>query len=313
VEPNRKDLLGMQDLSKDEIDEILKTAESMEEILKRPIKIAPTLRGITVANLFFEPSTRTLNSFVLAEKRLSADTINISASSSSVLKGETLLDTAKNIEAMEVDMIVVRHSAPGTPHFLADRLKASIINAGDGCHEHPTQALLDLMTIKKKFSTFKNLQVAIIGDIKHSRVARSLILGLNKMGARVTVCAPPTLMPLWLEPFGVDSQYSMEKTLPGKDILYILRIQRERQEENFLPSLREYIKNYTLTYEKLEKFASPDVVIMHPGPINRGIEMESGIADSKYSLILNQVTSGVAVRMSILYLLSKRKLDGLKN
>jgi aspartate carbamoyltransferase catalytic subunit len=313
VEPNRKDLLGIQDLSKDEIDEILKTAESMEEILKRPIKIAPTLRGITVANLFFEPSTRTLNSFVLAEKRLSADTINISASSSSVLKGETLLDTAKNIEAMEVDMIVVRHSAPGTPHFLADRLKASIINAGDGCHEHPTQALLDLMTIKKKFPTFKNLQIAIIGDIKHSRVTRSLILGFNKMGAKVTVCAPPTLMPLWLEPFGVDSQYNMERTLPGKDILYILRIQKERQEENFLPSLREYIKNYTLTYEKLEKFASPDVVIMHPGPINRGIEMESGIADSKYSLILNQVTSGVAVRMSILYLLSKRKLDGLKN
>jgi aspartate carbamoyltransferase catalytic subunit len=313
LEPNRKDLLGIQDLSKDEIDEILKTAESMEEILKRPIKIAPTLRGITVANLFFEPSTRTLNSFVLAEKRLSADTINISASSSSVLKGETLLDTAKNIEAMEVDMIVVRHSAPGTPHFLAERLEASIINAGDGCHEHPTQALLDIMTIKKKFSTCKNLQVAIIGDIKHSRVARSLILGLNKMGAKVTVCAPPTLMPLWLEPFEVNSEYSMEKALPGKDILYILRIQKERQEENFLPSLREYIKNYTLTYEKLEKFASPDVVIMHPGPINRGIEMESRIADSKYSLILNQVTSGVAVRMSILYLLSKRKLDGLKN
>jgi aspartate carbamoyltransferase catalytic subunit len=313
VEPNRKDLLGIQELSKDEIDEILKTAESMEEILKRPIKIAPTLRGITVANLFFEPSTRTLNSFVLAEKRLSADTINISASSSSVLKGETLLDTAKNIEAMEVDMIVVRHSSPGTPHFLADRLEASIINAGDGCHEHPTQALLDLMTIKKKFSTFKNLQVAIIGDIKHSRVSRSLFSGLNKMGAKITVCAPPTLLPLWLEPFGVDFEYSLEKTLPGKDILYILRIQKERQEENFLPSLREYIKNYTLTCEKLEKFASPDVVIMHPGPINRGIEMESSIADSKYSLILNQVTSGVAVRMSILYLLSKRKLDGLKN
>jgi aspartate carbamoyltransferase catalytic subunit len=313
MDPSRKDLLGIQDLSKDEIEEILKTAEYMEEILRRPIKKAPTLRGITVANLFFEPSTRTLNSFVLAEKRLSADSINISASSSSVLKGETLLDTAKNIEAMEVDIIVVRHSAPGTPHFLAERLEASIINAGDGCHEHPTQALLDIMTIKKKFQSFKNLQIAIIGDIKHSRVSRSLFSGLNKMGAQITVCAPPTLLPLWMDSFEVDSEYSLEKTLPGKDILYILRIQKERQEESYMPSLREYVKNYALTYEKLKKFASPDVVIMHPGPVNRGIEIESSIADSEYSLILEQVTSGVAVRMSILYLLSERKTNGSKN
>lgn len=310
---DRKDLLGIRDLSKDEIEEILTTAEYMEEILQRPIKKAPTLRGITVANLFFEPSTRTLNSFVLAEKRLSADSINFQAASSSVLKGETLLDTAKNIQAMEVDVMVVRHSSPGTPHFLSERLKASVINAGDGCHEHPTQALLDIMTIKKNFSKIKGLKIAIVGDIKHSRVTRSLILGLNKMGAKVTICAPPTLLPLWLEGFGVEFEYSLEKTLPGKDILYILRIQKERQEESLLPSLREYIKNYSLTYKKLREFASKDVVIMHPGPINRGIEIESKIADSEYSLILNQVTSGVAVRMSVLYLLAQRKLNGSKN
>ena len=209
--------------------------------------------------------------------------------------------------------MVVRHSAPGSPRFLSERLKASVINAGDGCHEHPTQALLDIMTIKKNFSKIKGLKIAIIGDIKHSRVSRSLILGLNKMGARVTICAPPTLLPLWLEPFGVEFEYSLEKTLPGKDVLYILRIQKERQEESFLPSLREYIKNYSLTYERLKKFASKEVVIMHPGPINRGIEIESQIADSEYSLILNQVTSGVAVRMSVLYLLSQRRLNGSKN
>ncbi|MEJ2567779.1 MAG: aspartate carbamoyltransferase catalytic subunit [candidate division WOR-3 bacterium] len=310
---DRKDLLGIQDLSSMEIEEILTTAEYMEEILKRPIKKAPTLRGITVANLFFEPSTRTLNSFALAEKRLSADSINFSASSSSVLKGETLLDTAKNIQAMEVDIMVIRHSAPGSPHYLSKKLKASIINAGDGCHEHPTQALLDIMTIKKKFSTLKDLKIAIIGDVKHSRVARSLILGLKKMGARITVCAPPTLLPLWMAPFGVDFEYSLEKTLPGKDILYILRIQKERQRESFLPSIREYIKDYSITYEKLKKFASKEVVIMHPGPINRGIEIESKIADSEYSLILNQVATGVAVRMSVLYLLSQRKLNGYKD
>ena len=310
---DKKDLLGIQDLSSVEIEEILTTAEYMEEILKRPIKKAPTLRGITVANLFFEPSTRTLNSFVLAEKRLSADSINFSAASSSVLKGETLLDTAKNIQAMEVDVIVIRHSAPGSPHYLSKKLKASIINAGDGCHEHPTQALLDIMTIKKRFSALKDLKIAIIGDIKHSRVARSLILGLRKMGARITVCAPPTLLPLWMSPFGVDFEYSLEKTLPEKDILYILRIQKERQRESFLPSIREYIKDYSLTYERLKKFASKEVVIMHPGPINRGIEIESKIADSEYSLILNQVATGVAVRMSVLYLLSQRKLNGYKD
>lgn len=310
---NRKDLLGIEDLSKEEIEEILKVAKSMEEILKRPIKIAPTLRGITVANLFFEPSTRTLNSFTLAEKRLSADSINLASSSSSVLKGETLLDTAKNIQAMEVDIIVIRHSIPGAPHFLAERLDASVINAGDGAHEHPTQALLDLMTIRKKFSKIEDLKVAIVGDIEHSRVARSLIIGLNKMGAKVFVCGPPTLIPKWMDIFDVTIKYNLEEILPDKDILYILRLQKERQEESLLPSMREYIKYYSLTYERLRKFASSKVVIMHPGPINRGIEIESRVADSEYSLILDQVISGVAVRMSILYLLSRKKIDENSN
>ena len=310
---NRKDLLGIEDLSKEEIEEILNVAKSMEEILERPIKIAPTLRGITVANLFFEPSTRTLNSFTLAEKRLSADSINLVSSSSSVLKGETLLDTAKNIQAMEVDIIVIRHSIPGAPHFLAERLDASVINAGDGAHEHPTQALSDLMTIRKKFSKIKDLKVAIVGDIEHSRVARSLIIGLNKMGAKVFVCGPPTLIPKWMDIFDVTIKYNLEEILPDKDILYILRVQKERQEESLLPSMREYIKYYSLTYERLRKFASSKVVIMHPGPINRGIEIESRVADSEYSLILDQVISGVAVRMSILYLLSRKKIDENSN
>ena len=310
---NRKDLLGIEDLSKEEIEEILKVAKSMEEILARPIKIAPTLRGITVANLFFEPSTRTLNSFTLAEKRLSADSINLVSSSSSVLKGETLLDTAKNIQAMEVDIIVIRHSIPGAPHFLAERLDASVINAGDGAHEHPTQALSDLMTIRKKFSKIKDLKVAIVGDIEHSRVARSLIIGLNKMGAKVFVCGPPTLIPKWMDIFDVTIKYNLEEILPDKDILYILRVQKERQEESLLPSMREYIKYYSLTYERLRKFASSKVIIMHPGPINRGIEIESRVADSEYSLILDQVISGVAVRMSILYLLSRKKIDENSN
>lgn len=310
---NRKDLLGIEDLSKEEIEEILKVAKSMEEILERPIKIAPTLRGITVANLFFEPSTRTLNSFTLAEKRLSADSINLVSSSSSVLKGETLLDTAKNIQAMEVDIIVIRHSIPGAPHFLAERLDASVINAGDGAHEHPTQALSDLMTIRKKFSKIEDLKVAIVGDIEHSRVARSLIIGLNKMGAKVFVCGPPTLIPKWMDIFDVTIKYNLEEILPDKDILYILRVQKERQEESLLPSMREYIKYYSLTYERLRKFASSKVIIMHPGPINRGIEIESRVADSEYSLILDQVISGVAVRMSILYLLSRKKIDENSN
>lgn len=313
MNPDRKDLLGIEDLAREEIEEILNTTESMEEILSRPIKKAPTLRGITVANLFFEPSTRTLNSFALAEKRLSADSINFSASSSAVLKGETLLDTAKNIEAMEVDMMVVRHSTPGAPLLLSKRLDASIINAGDGCHEHPTQALLDLMTIKKYFENMDNLKISIIGDIKHSRVARSLIIGLKKMGAEVTVCAPPTFIPLWMDSFNVGIEYNLDSAISDRDIIYLLRIQKERQQESFIPSIREYIKSYCLTYSRLKKLAKPDVLIMHPGPINRGVEIESKVADSEFSVILEQVTLGVAVRMSILYLLSRRKLDGIED
>ncbi|MCK4421341.1 aspartate carbamoyltransferase catalytic subunit [candidate division WOR-3 bacterium] len=305
---NRKDLLGIEDLSREEIEGIFEVAESMEEILSRTIKKAPTLRGITIANLFFEPSTRTLNSFVLAEKRLSADSFNLSASSSSILKGETLLDTAKNIQAMEVDIVVIRHSVPGSSFYLAKKLSSSVVNAGDGTHEHPTQALLDLMTIRKRFPDFKDLKVAIIGDIEHSRVARSLILGLNKMGASVTVCGPPTLIPKWINTFGVTVTYDITKALPEKHIIYVLRIQKERQEESLFPSMREYIKYYCLTYNRLKEYASPDILIMHPGPMNRGIEIESKVADSEYSLILDQVRTGVAIRMSILYLLSRKKL-----
>ncbi|MCK4527671.1 aspartate carbamoyltransferase catalytic subunit [candidate division WOR-3 bacterium] len=305
---NRKDLLGIEDLSREEIEGIFEVAESMEEILSRTIKKAPTLRGITIANLFFEPSTRTLNSFVLAEKRLSADSFNLSASSSSILKGETLLDTAKNIQAMEVDIVVIRHSVPGSSFYLAKKLSSSVVNAGDGTHEHPTQALLDLMTIRKRFPDFKDLKVAIIGDIEHSRVARSLILGLNKMGASVTVCGPPTLIPKWINTFGVTVTYDITKALPEKHIIYVLRIQKERQEESLFPSMREYIRYYCLTYNRLKEYASPDILIMHPGPMNRGIEIESKVADSEYSLILDQVRTGVAIRMSILYLLSRKKL-----
>lgn len=305
---NRKDLLGIEDLSREEIEGIFEVAESMEEILSRTIKKAPTLRGITIANLFFEPSTRTLNSFVLAEKRLSADSFNLSASSSSILKGETLLDTAKNIQAMEVDIVVIRHSVPGSSFYLAKKLSSSVVNAGDGPHEHPTQALLDLMTIRKRFPDFKDLKVAIIGDIEHSRVARSLILGLNKMGASVTVCGPPTLIPKWINTFGVTVTYDITKALPEKHIIYVLRIQKERQEESLFPSMREYIRYYCLTYNRLKEYASPDILIMHPGPMNRGIEIESKVADSEYSLILDQVRTGVAIRMSILYLLSRKKL-----
>lgn len=310
---DRKHLLGMTDLKKEEILEILDSAGSMEEILERPIKRAPTLRGITVANLFFEPSTRTLNSFVLAEKRLSADSFNLSASSSSILKGETLLDTVLNIQAMEVDIVVIRHSIPGTPHYIAKHIESSVINAGDGKHEHPTQALLDLMTIRKHFNNFDNLNISIIGDIENSRVARSLIIGLNKMGADITVCGPPTLIPQWIDIFEVNVTYDIKEAIKNKDILYMLRIQKERQGECFFPSTREYIKYFSLTRKRLKNYAKSDVVIMHPGPMNRGVEIESKVADSNYSLIYDQVRAGVAVRMAILYLLSRRKINDDSN
>ncbi len=302
----RKDLLGIEELSRKEIETILKTAESLKEISERAIKKVPYLRGKTVVNLFFEASTRTLASFALAEKRLSADSFNLSSSSSSVLKGETLLDTARNLEAMKIDFVVIRHSMPGAAHFIAKRLEASVINAGDGTHEHPTQALLDLLSLKEKFGKIKGKKVLIVGDILHSRVARSNIWALKKMGAVVSVCGPPTLMPYKMEDMGVKVFYDLNEAIPDKDVIYVLRIQRERQTGGLLPSLREYIELYGITLERLEN-AKKDVVIMHPGPINRGVELDPRVADGKHSIILEQVTNGVAVRMAILYLLSGGK------
>lgn len=300
---NRKHLLAIEDLSAAEIDFILENAFSFKEVLERPIKKVPALRGKTVVNLFFEPSTRTLISFSLAEKHLSADSVNFSAKGSSVSKGETLLDTAKNIESMKTDMVVIRHSSPGAAKFLAEKLNSNVINAGDGTHEHPTQALLDFMTIKEHFKSFKELKVLILGDILHSRVARSLIWGFRTLGVEVTLCAPPTLMPMFIDKTDVKIEYDIDKAILNKDVIYLLRIQLERQEKGMFPSLREYIKDYSLTRERFEKIKSKSI-IMHPGPMNRGVEIDSYVADSKNSLILEQVTNGVAVRMSVLYLLN---------
>lgn len=297
----RKDLLGLEDLSKEEIELILDTADSFKEISLRPIKKVPTLRGKTVVLFFFEPSTRTRTSFELAAKRLSADTISISANTSSMVKGESLKDTAKNIEAMKVDVIVMRHSSSGAPHLLAKTVEASVINAGDGCHEHPTQSLLDMFTIKEKKGKIFGLKVSIIGDIAHSRVARSNIWGLTKLGAEVTVCGPPTLIPQGIEKFPVKVTYDIKEAIKEADVLNILRIQLERQKSNLFPSLREYAINFGIDKDKL-KFAKPDVLIMHPGPINRGVEISPEIADGPYSVILEQVTNGIAVRMAVLYL-----------
>ncbi len=298
----RKDLLGMEDLSKEEILFILKTAESFRAVLERPIRKVPTLRGKTVVNLFFEPSTRTRMSFELAEKRLNADVLNFSTSDSSVIKGETLLDTARNILAMKVDCLVLRHPSPGAPHLLAKKIPVSVINAGDGAHEHPTQALLDLYTIREKKGGVEGLKIAIIGDIAHSRVARSNIWALQKLGAEVRVCAPPTLIPPLVEKMGVRVFYSQEDALKEVDIIMMFRIQKERQNTGLLPSLAEYIELFSLTEERLS-LAKPDALIMHPGPVNRGVELPAKLADGKRSLILNQVTNGVAVRMAVLYLL----------
>jgi len=286
---------------------VLQNAFSFKEVLLRPIKKVPPLRGKTVVNLFFEPSTRTLVSFSLAEKHLSADSVNISTKSSSVLKGETLLDTAKNIESMKTDMVVIRHNSPGAAQFLAERINSNVINAGDGTHEHPTQALLDFMTIREYFKSFKNLKILILGDILHSRVARSLLWGFAKYGADVTLCAPPTLMPLYINSFDVKVEYDVDKAIQDKDVIYILRIQLERQKTGLFPTLNEYIKDYSLTKERFKKLKSK-TIIMHPGPMNRGVEIDGSVADSKNSVILEQVTNGVAVRMAILYL-----LDGGKN
>ena len=298
----KKNLLDLQKLSKEEIETILETAKSFKEVSARDVKKVPALRGKTVVMLFFEPSTRTRASFELAAKRLSADTINITASGSSLSKGESALDTARNIEAMNVDAIVIRHSSSGVPQILSENLNASVINAGDGCRAHPTQALLDMFTIKEKLGKIKGLKVAIIGDIRHSRVARSNIWGLTKLGAQVTVCGPSTLIPFGIEHLGAKVSYNIDEVIEQSDVLMPLRIQLERQQEKFLPSIREYAKQFGINKEKL-KNAKKDVVIMHPGPTNRGIELSAEVADGEYSVILDQVTNGVAVRMAVLYLL----------
>jgi len=298
----RKDLLGLEDLQVEEIRLILDTAETMKEILQRPIRKVPILRGKTVVNLFFEPSTRTSASFDLAAKRLSADTLNLSAKTSSVQKGETLLDTVKNLEAMKLDVLIIRSPSSGAPHFLAKRLSAGVINAGDGSHEHPTQGLLDLLTLRERFSNMAGIRVLIVGDVAHSRVARSGIWGLTKLGARVSVCGPPTLLPLEVERLGVQVYTDLDKALRETQVVYVLRLQMERQARNLIPSLREYARLFGINRERLKR-AKRDVIIMHPGPINRGIELDPDVADGPWSVILEQVTNGVAVRMAVLYLL----------
>ena len=301
-----KDLLGLEYLSKEEIELILKTAVPFKELFTRSIKKVPTLRGKTVVLLFYEPSTRTRISFELAAKRLSADTINISASGSSVEKGESLIDTGKTLEAMKADFVVIRHSMSGASHVLARNINPSVINAGDGSHEHPTQGLLDIFTINEKKGTVKGLKVVIIGDIAHSRVARSNIWGLTKLGAEVVVCGPSTLIPRDIEKTGAKVCYNLDFALKNADVVNVLRIQLERQKTKRLPSLREYNLLFGMTKEKL-KLAKPDVIIMHPGPMNRGIEITSNVADGAQSVIDEQVTNGIAVRMAVLYLLAGGK------
>ncbi len=298
-----RDLLAIADLSAEEIGLILDTAEAMREIGERPIKKVPTLRGKTVVNMFFEPSTRTRTSFEIAEKRLSADTLNIAAASSSVLKGETLVDTARTIEAMAPDMIVLRHAASGAAHLLARMCGAGIINAGDGMHEHPTQALLDAYTIRAHKGRIAGLKVAIVGDLLHSRVLRSNVLALTRLGAEVWVCGPPTLVPVGIERLGVRATSSIDAAVEGADVVMLLRIQQERMHGAFFPSLREYFTVFGMTVERLAR-AKADVIIMHPGPMNRGVEIASEVADGPYSVILEQVANGVAVRMAVLYLLA---------
>ena len=299
----RKDLLGIAELSPAEIELILDTAESFSEIGDRPIKKVPTLRGKTVLNLFFEASTRTRSSFEIAEKRLSADNINFSTSGSALEKGETLVDTALNLQAMAPDLVVIRHAHPGVPHMLAKRIKAGVINAGDGAHEHPTQALLDAFTIRRHKGRLDGLKVAILGDIEHSRVVRSNIHLLNKMGARLTIGGPRTLMPVEMESMGVEVAYSLEDAIRDADVIMMLRVQLERQGRMAFPSVKEYFQLFGLTTARLTA-ARDDVIIMHPGPMNRGTEIASEVADGPYSVILEQVTHGVSVRMAILYLLS---------
>ncbi len=299
----RKDLLGIAELSPGEIELVLDTAEAMKEVGTRPIKKVPALRGKTVVNLFYEPSTRTRTSFEIAEKRLSADTLNIAIGTSSVVKGETLADTALNLEAMSPDMIVLRHASSGACHFLSRVCRSAIINAGDGMHEHPTQALLDAFTIRERKKRLAGLKIAIIGDLLHSRVLRSNIHLLTKLGANVWVCGPPTLIPADIRRFGVTATSAVEEAVHDADVIMLLRIQLERMEGAYFPSLREYFRVFGMTEARLQ-LARPDVMIMHPGPMNRGVEIASEVADGPYSVILDQVANGVAVRMAVLYLLA---------
>lgn len=299
-------LLGIKDLSPQDISTILQTAQQFKEVLQRPVKKVPSLRDVTIVNLFYENSTRTRISFELAEKRLAADTINFSASGSSVSKGETLLDTVNNILSMKVDMVVMRHSASGAPHFLAQHIPAAIINAGDGINEHPTQALLDAFSIIQNKGQLEGVKVALIGDIMHSRVAQSNIHLLKKMGAEVIVCGPPTLIPKYItEAFGIRVEYNLKKALEWCDVANVLRIQLERQNQVLFSSLREYNLAYGINKRLLESL-SKQIIIMHPGPINRGVELDSDVADSDQSIVLQQVENGVAVRMAVLYLLSNQ-------
>jgi aspartate carbamoyltransferase catalytic subunit len=301
-----KHLLGIKDLSTEDIQLILSTAGQFKEVLQRPVKKVPTLRDVTIVNLFYENSTRTRISFELAERRLSADVVNFTVSSSSAAKGETLLDTVNNILSMKVDMVVMRHSASGAPHYLAKHIDAAIINAGDGINEHPTQALLDAFSMQEKFGSLKGLKVAILGDIMHSRVALSNIYLLKKMGAEVMVSGPPTLIPTYLqEAMDIKVEYNIDKALAWCDVANVLRIQLERQNQPLFSSLREYNLAYGITMERLDKL-NKEIVIMHPGPINRGVEMDSDVANSSHSIILDQVENGVAVRMACLYLLTGR-------
>lgn len=300
-----KHLLGIKDLTANDINVILETAKEFKEVINRPIKKVPTLRDITIANVFFENSTRTKLSFELAEKRLSADVVNFSASGSSVKKGETLLDTVNNILAMKVDMVVMRHSSPGAPHYLSKHIKANIVNAGDGTHEHPTQALLDAFSMQEKLGDLAGKKVAIIGDILHSRVALSNIFCLQKLGAEVMVCGPNTLLPKYIREIGVKVEHNVQNALHWCDVANVLRIQLERQQIKYFPSLREYSLYFGINKKMLDEL-NKEIVLMHPGPINRGVELTSDAADSNHSIILDQVENGVAVRMAVLYLLAQQ-------
>jgi aspartate carbamoyltransferase catalytic subunit len=301
--PIGKDLVGLESLSAEQILTILNTAEPFKEISERRIKKVPVLRGKTIVNLFFEASTRTRLSFEFAEKRLSADTVNIGSSGSSVVKGETLVDTARNLEAMRIDMVVMRHGSSGASKFLAERIASNVINAGDGSHEHPTQALLDMLTIRDRYETIEGLKVCLVGDILHSRVARSNIYGLLTLGAEVAVCGPKTLLPPGIAELGVTVFSRVEEAIQWADVLNVLRLQLERMEAGFIPSLREYNQVWGVSRVRLEQ-APKDLLILHPGPMNRGVEIDSDVADGPHALILQQVTNGVAVRMAVLYLLA---------